>query len=79
LVIAIPLSEISNTTAEAIRPWAASFFRVRREGFPSMRLPSHTHGALTFNQLAEYVIWALLQPPAVDVDTIIVRCFGAMI
>jgi hypothetical protein len=29
------------------------------------------------------VIWALLQPPAVDVDvdvdTIIVRCFGAMI
>jgi len=34
---------------------------------------------LTFNQLAEYVIWALLQPPAVDVDTIIVRCFGAMI
>jgi hypothetical protein len=36
---------------------------------------------LTNNQLAEYVIWALLQPPAVDVDvdTIIVRCFGAMI
>ena len=32
-----------------------------------------------FNQLAEYVIWALLQPPDVDVDTIIVRCFGAMI
>jgi len=27
------------------------------------------------------VIWALLQPPDVDVDvdTIIVRCFGAMI
>jgi len=25
------------------------------------------------------VIWALLQPPAVDVDAIIVRCFGAMI
>jgi hypothetical protein len=38
---------------------------------------------LTFNQLAEYVIWALLQPSAVDVDvdvdTIIVHCFGAMI
>ena len=37
----------------------------------------------TFNELAEYVIWALLQLPAVDVDvdvdTIIVRCFGAMI
>jgi hypothetical protein len=31
----------------------------------------------TFNQLAEYVIWALLQPPAVD--TIIIPCFGAMI
>jgi hypothetical protein len=34
---------------------------------------------LTFNQLAEYVIWADLQPPAVDVNTIIVRCSGATI
>jgi hypothetical protein len=34
---------------------------------------------LTFNQLAEHLIWALFQPPAVDVDTIIVRCFVAMI
>jgi hypothetical protein len=44
---------------------------------PSARPPEGD--LLTFNQLAEYVIWALLQPPAVDVDTIIVRCFGAMI
>jgi len=28
---------------------------------------------LTFEQLAEYVIWAVLQPPAVDVNTIIFR------
>jgi hypothetical protein len=34
---------------------------------------------LTFNRLAEYLIWAVLQPPAVDVKTIIVRCSGAMI
>ena len=26
---------------------------------------------LTFNQLAEYLIWAALQPPAVDVNTIL--------
>jgi hypothetical protein len=28
---------------------------------------------LTFDQLAEHVIWAVLQPPAVDVNTIIFR------
>jgi hypothetical protein len=36
-------------------------------------------GLLTFNQLAEYLIWAVLQPPGVDVYTIIVRCCGATI
>ena len=35
-------------------------------------------GLLTFNQLAEYLIWAV-QPPAVDVYTIIVRRCGATI
>jgi hypothetical protein len=34
---------------------------------------------LTFNQLTEYLIWAVLKPPAVDVKTIIVSCSGAMI
>jgi hypothetical protein len=34
---------------------------------------------LTFNQLAEYLIWEVLQPPAVDVNTIIVSCCGATI
>jgi hypothetical protein len=34
---------------------------------------------LTFNHLAEYLIRAVLQPPAVDVYTIIVRCCGATI
>jgi hypothetical protein len=32
---------------------------------------------LTFDQLAEHVIWADLQPPAVDVHTITVRCSSA--
>jgi hypothetical protein len=36
-------------------------------------------GLLAFNQLAEYLIWAALQPPAVDVNTIIVRCCCATI
>jgi hypothetical protein len=34
---------------------------------------------LTFNQLAKHLIWAVLQPPAVDVNTIIVRCSCATI
>jgi hypothetical protein len=34
---------------------------------------------LTFNQLADYLIWAAIQPPAVDVNTIIVRCCCATI
>jgi NADP-dependent 3-hydroxy acid dehydrogenase YdfG len=34
---------------------------------------------LTSDQLAEYVIWAVLQPPAVDVNTIIFRRCGATI
>jgi hypothetical protein len=31
------------------------------------------------DDFAEYLIWAVLQPPGVDVNTIIVGCSGATI
>jgi hypothetical protein len=34
---------------------------------------------LAFDQFAEQRFWAVLRPPAVDVNTIIARCLGATI